>query len=217
MVGMVLAIGRAAPRLFDIGDITMAREKRSKRLAFDAAGKDTNDLTEAVSATYQYLEPDAADPEKSTVVAEIEFDPATAPAELVKAYAIFGFHTHAGNWINRLVNTQGKVGTEVVEGIDEYRQMMAEAGWTNRKGEATAGAGIFIEALARLRHAEDGGDLDNLKDRVTAAWGRWSDDVKDGIRKDDKVKAEVAKIRAERATAKAEKGETTSVVSSLEI
>jgi hypothetical protein len=209
MVGMVPAIGRAAPRLFDIGDITMAREKRSKRLAFDSAGKDTNDLTEAVTATYQYLEPDAADPEKSTVVAEIEFDPATAPAELVKAYAIFGFHTHAGNWINRLVNTQGKVGTEVVEGIDEYRQMMAEAGWTNRKGEATAGAGIFIEALARLRNVDP--------EKVKAAWERWDDDTKDGIRKDDKVKAEVAKIRAERASAKAEKGETTSVVSSLEI
>ncbi len=173
----------------------MARQTRSKRLALDSAGKDTNDLTQAVVGTYQYLEPDPADGEKSTIVAEITFDPDKLPAETVRALAIFGFHTHCGNWVNKAVNTDGLKGADVVDRLSEYRQMLEEGGWTNRRGEAEAGAAIYIKALARVRGVDE--------ERVAAAWEGWDDDTKDAVKKDDQVKAAVADIRAERARERA--------------
>ena len=185
----------------------MARSKRSNRLALNTAGEDVSDFTEAVRAVYQYVEP--GEDGKDIVIDEIEFNPDEAAPELVRAYAIFGFHTHAGNHINKGVNTAGLEGEDLLEHIAEYRTMMSEAGWTTRKGEATAGAGIFILAYARIRARDDGLDLEEIHDKVKAAWAeKWTDEDKEAIKKDDVVKAEVAAIRAERAAAKAE-GKTT--------
>lgn len=184
----------------------MARNKRSNRLALNAAGEDVSDFTEAQRAVYEYVEQD--DEGKDRVIDRIEFNPDEADPALVRAYAIFGFHTHAGNHINKGVNTAGLEGEDLIAHIAEYRQMMDEAGWTNRKGEATAGAGIFIAAYAALRADADGLDYDTVHEKVKAAWAsKWDDAAKEAIKKDDVVKAKVAQIRADRAKDKA-KGKT---------
>ena len=170
----------------------MPREKRSNRLALTAAGKDTNDLTEAVTGEYQYVEKD--DEGKEQVLASVTFAPVTEDV-MTRAFAVFGFQTHCGNWVNKLIKTKGLEGAEVLEGIEEYRQLITEGGWTNRQGEATAGAGIFIEAYARYRGVEE--------ERVRAAWETWGEDDKDAIKSDPEIKALVQRIRAERAEAKA--------------
>ncbi len=178
------------------------RKTRSKRLALDAKGEDTNDLTQAVSGVYQYLEPDPSDAEKSIVVDEVRFEP-TSDDPSTRALAIFGFHTHCGNWVNKAVNTDGLEGEDVKERLDEYRQMLAEGGWTNRKGEAEAGAAIFIKAFARMQGVDE--------ERIKAAWENWDDAAKEAVKSDAKIKAIVAEIRAERAAeraAKAEDGES---------
>lgn len=180
------------------------RIARSKRLALDVNGKDVSDLTEAVKFVYQYIEPNPADAENPTVLDEIEFEPVTDDA-MTRALAGFGFHTHAGNWLNKAVNTDGKTGQEVIDHLAEYKQMLEEGGWTNRKGEATAGAGLWIEAFARVRAAADGGDVEDYRERIKAAWETWDDETKESIRKDEDVKAEVLTIRLERQKAKAAK------------
>ncbi len=182
----------------------MARVTRSKRIALDANGKDVSDMTEAVEFIYQYLEPDPEGGEDPIVVDEVRFTPTTDDA-MTRALAGFGFHTHAGNWINKAVNTDGLSGDEVKERLAEYRQMLEEGGWTNRKGEATAGAGIYILAFARVRAAADGGEVDDYHERIKAAWETWDDETKESIRKDEEVKAEVLSIRLERQKAKAAK------------
>lgn len=183
------------------------RKTRSKRLALDAKGEDTNDLTQAVTGVYQYLEPDPADAEKQIVVDEVRYEPETDDPT-TRALAIFGFHTHCGNWINKAVNTDGLEGDDVKERLDEYRQMLAEGGWTNRKGEAEAGAAIFIKAFARLQGVDE--------DRIKTAWNEsWDDEAKEAVKGDPKIKAIVAEIRAERAAERASKAEGESKLSSL--
>lgn len=182
----------------------MARVARSKRLALDVNGKDVSDLTEAVKFVYQYIEQNPDDAENPIVLDSIEFEPNTDDA-MTRALAGFGFHTHAGNWLNKAVNTDGKTGQAVLDHLAEYKQMLEEGGWTNRKGEATAGSGIWIEAFARVRAAADGAEVEDYRERIKAAWETWDDDAKESIRKDEEVKLEVQKIRTERQAAKAAK------------
>jgi hypothetical protein len=180
------------------------RVTRSKRLALDATGKDVSDLTEAITFIYQYLEPDPAGGEEPIVVDEVRFEPNTDDV-MTRALSGFGFHTHCGNWINKAVNTDGLSGEDVKDRLAEYKQMLDEGGWTNRKGEATAGAAIFVLAFARVRAAAEGGDVDEYHERVKAAWETWDEATKESIRKDEEVKAEVLTIRLERQKARAAK------------
>lgn len=183
----------------------MARVTRSKRLALDVNGKDVSDLTEALTFVYQYLEPDPAGGDEPIVIDEVRFEPTTDDV-MTRALAGFGFHTHCGNWINKWVNgPEGLSGEEVAEKLAEYRQMLEEGGWTNRKGEATAGAGIYILAFARVRARADGAEVDDYHERIKSAWETWDDETKESVRKDEEVKSEVLEIRLERQKARAAK------------
>lgn len=177
------------------GNASSKRVARSKRLAFDAQGNDTNDLTEAVSAAYVVL-----DGEKNEVY-RLDYTPqSTTPYG--RAAEIFGFHTHAGNWANTGWNTLGLEAADMPAHMAEYAQMIEEGGWTNRQGDATAGAGIYIDAYVRM--VNKGKPDDALREKIAKAWAeKWDDDAKDAIKKDDHIKAFVAQIRAERAAEKA--------------
>lgn len=170
------------------------RKTRSKRLALDAKGNDTNDLTQAATGVYIVLAPEG---EEMKEIHRVEFAPTAEIGTYERGVAIFGFHTHAGNWANTGWNTLGLEAEDMPEHMALYEQMMQEGGWTNRKGEAEAGAAIFIKAFARRENVDE--------DRIKAAWEKWSDDEKEAVKSDAGIKAIVAEIRAERAAERAEK------------
>lgn len=171
-------------------------KKATDRTYWTADGEETNDATEAVSATVVYYDSD-----KLTPLGEIHWAP-KSDDPTTRAMALFGFGTHAGNHRNRLVNTQELTGDAIIAGMMEYEQaILVEGGWTNRSGEATAGAGLFIEAYARYR--------DVPVEKVRANWERWDDASREAVKKNPRIKALVDQIRAERSAERAARAEET--------
>jgi hypothetical protein len=170
----------------------MARStKIADRLALNAAGEDQSDYTEAVCARYVYL--------ATGKTVERDFSHIDDPID--RAFAIEGFHNKVGHAANvRNAPEHKGASAEVInrvvhESLDAFMENISEGGWTNREGGNEVNLKAVLEAFAELRSA-------SVED-AAAAWETYTDEQKTRIRTNPRVKAIVARKRAEKAAAMA--------------
>lgn len=189
--------------------------KISERKALSATGEDCADYTEAERALYQHIESGASAewnfrPQIDAMISA-GVDPAIA--RVVIAFAIEGFITKAGHAVNKATKGANADGN-VPAALAGFLQNAQEGGWTNRQGGNEVNAAAIIAAYAEVYATHQNMDVAEVLPRVKLGWEGgtkedgtqvppWPESKKVGIRADARVKAVVARHRAEKLAAAA--------------
>jgi hypothetical protein len=189
--------------------------KISERKALNAAGEDQVDYTEAQRAVYQHIESGAS--------IEWDFSPYIAAminggiepalARVTAAFGIEGFITKAGHAVNKATKGANADGN-VKAALTAFLANAQEGGWTNREGGQEVNAAAVIAAYAEIMAQHMNVPVEEMLPRVTLGWqggkkddgtevAPWPEAKKQGIRADARVKAVVARHRADKLEAAA--------------
>lgn len=164
---------------------------RSKRLVLDAAGVSQDEWIGAKGFSYTVLS------EKFTLAVMFE----DLPEDVVSALAAFGGLTLAGNVTNTVRNGKAK-GTGALESaaLNEWLDNLRAGNWTTDRGEIEASMTTLATAYTRAQ--AKAGKVLNIAE-VEAKLKAASKEIRANVRKDVKVKAELAEMAAAAAAARA--------------
>lgn len=171
--------------------VTKQKVAVSKREVLNASGVAQDEWVDAMGFAYTSL----AENFKLDVLFTDLPDP------IVRALAAFGGLTLAGNVTNTIRNSKTTpVDATEKAALTEWLDNLKAGNWSSERGEVEAGVGALAEAYVRAQ-AKAGVTMD--LDKVAAGLKAAAKELRDTIRKDPRVKAELAAITAERAAAKA--------------
>lgn len=163
----------------------------SEREVLDAAGAVQEDWIDAYGFSYKSLGED--------FTLKVMFEDLGDP--VIRVLAAFGGLTLAGNTTNTVRNGDNKGGAETErDALVAWLENLKAGNWTSPRGEVEAGLGSLAEAYTAAM-AKEGVRL--AVEDVLAKLKAADKDKRAVIRKDSRVKAELTRLIAERAKAKA--------------
>jgi hypothetical protein len=169
-----------------------ATKKVSERSVLDIVGKVQDEWVDAFGFSYKSIA------ENFTLAVMFE----DLPDPVVRALAAFGGLTLAGNTTNTVRNPgEGKVSDSTEkDALIAWLDNLKAGNWTSPRGEVEAGVTSLAEAyVAAMALAGKILDITETTAKLKAA----DKEKRAAIRKDPRVKAELTRIIAERASKKA--------------
>lgn len=171
------------------------KRKVSERTVLDAERKPMDTWLDAMGFGYKSLSEDFE--------VQVMFD--EIPDTVMRGLAAFGGVTLAGNTTNTVRNGENKGGAaSEKEALTAWIENLKAGNWSSPRGEVEAGIGLLAEAYsAAMAKAGKEITVEAALEKLKAA----DKEKRASVRKDSRVNAELKRILAERAEAKAKETE----------
>lgn len=176
-------------------DADSKRAGVSKRIILNSEGVEQENEVGAAAVRYESLTEGFA--------RTVKLD--DLPTDMLYAYAAWGLLTRLGNAANSVRNAKGNRSANApqteAEAIDRMIEQTMQSLWTSPSGEGIAGSGLLAEAIvaAKAKWENKEVDIDAVR--------KWLDTqdkaAKKALRDKPAIKAELARLQAERAAARA--------------